>query len=85
MPNEWDETQQSFEQVKECGRVTFFAQWGQVGHIRRHLQTVEQRIPDHLQKMYMDLDYWKTISDQERNNNQYLNKELGVIRRVECG
>ncbi len=33
----------------------------------------------------MDLDYWTTITYQERNNNQYLNEELGVIRRVACG
>ena len=34
--------------------------------------------------MHMDLDYWRTITYQERNNNQYLNEELGVIRRVAC-
>ena len=37
--------------------------------------------------MHMDLDYWRTITYQERNNNWYLNDNegLGVIRRVACG
>ncbi len=43
-PNEWDGAEQSFEQVKECGRATFLAQWGQAGHARRHLQIVEHTI-----------------------------------------
>jgi hypothetical protein len=38
----------------------------------------------HLEKMHMDLDYWTTITYQERNNNRYLKEELGVIRRVAC-
>ncbi len=32
--------------------------------------------------MYMDLDYWRTITYQESTNNQYLNKELGIICQV---
>jgi hypothetical protein len=84
-PNEWDEAKQSGGQVKECGRATFLTQWGQAGHARRHLQIVEQTTPDHLEKMYIDLDYWRTITYQEHNNNQYLNEKLGVIRRVACG
>ena len=54
-------------------------------HYRRHLQIVEQTTPDHLKKMYVDLNYWSMIKYQERNNNQYLNEELGDIRQVACG
>jgi hypothetical protein len=35
--------------------------------------------------MHMDLDYWRTITYQERNNNWYLNEGLGVICPVACG
>ncbi len=83
--NGWDEAKQSFEQGNECGRATLLAQWGQAGQARHHLQIVEQTTPDNLEKMHTDLDYWRTITYQERNNNQYLNEELGVIRRVACG
>ncbi len=58
------------------------AQLAQMWHATRHLQIVEQTTPDHLKKMYMDLDYWSTITYQEHNNNKYLNEELGVIRHV---
>jgi hypothetical protein len=34
--------------------------------------------------MYMDPDYWRTITYQERNNIQYLKEELGIIRQVAC-
>jgi hypothetical protein len=84
-PTEWDEVKQSFEQVKECGWATFLAQKAQMGLARRHLQIVKQSTPDDLKKLYMNLDYWRTINYQKRNNNQYLNEELGVIRQVACG
>jgi hypothetical protein len=34
--------------------------------------------------MYMDLDYWRTFTYQELNNNQYFNEKLGAICRVAC-
>ncbi len=35
--------------------------------------------------MYMDLDYWRLITYQQSNNNQYLNEQLGVICQVAYG
>jgi hypothetical protein len=81
-PTGWDEVNESFEQVKECGWTTFLAQLAQMRHARRHLQIVEQTTPDHRKKICMDLDHWCTITHQERNNKHYLNKELGVICQV---
>ncbi len=47
-----------------------------------HLRIVKQTTPDHLEKMYMDLNYWSMIMYQERNNNKYFNAELGIICQV---
>jgi hypothetical protein len=42
----------------------------------------DPKVPDHLKKMCMDHCYCSMITYQERNNNKYLNKELGVIHRL---
>ncbi len=51
-------------------------------HALRYLQIVEQTTQDHLEKMYMDLNYWSMFIYQERNNNKFFNEEFVIIRKL---
>jgi hypothetical protein len=66
--------------------VSFMAQKAQDAHERRHhFQTAEHIAPDHLARSLCDLEYWASISYQQRNNNLLLSETIGSIRQYEIG
>ncbi len=77
--NEWDEAKRSFEQVNECGRAAFLAQWGHVGNDQRYIQIVEQTI-------LRRCTWTSTTGERQliRSTTPAFTRSFGVIGRVAC-
>ena len=61
------------------------AQKAQDAHERRHFQIAEQTDPDHFSKVICEQEYWRSISNQERNNNLLLAETIKLIEQMKHG